>query len=62
MRWGTTKEEYETWRPWFAWHPVMIENGQWVWLETVERKFKPMDMLVVGGSCWDYREINNGRP
>jgi len=26
------------WRPWFAWFPVYLENGQMAWLETVLRK------------------------
>lgn len=27
---------FNTWRPWFAWHPVTCE-GHGVWLETIER-------------------------
>ena len=27
-----------SWRPWFAWRPVHIDEGPWVWLEWVERK------------------------
>lgn len=23
---------------WFAWHPVELEDGTWVWLVTVERE------------------------
>ena len=29
-----------TWRRWFAWHPVIIDNVT-VWLETVERRRHP---------------------
>jgi hypothetical protein len=25
------------WHRWFAWYPVVVA-GQWVWLETVERR------------------------
>lgn len=32
-----SQKEFETWHPWFAWHPVFID-GVMVWLETVERK------------------------
>lgn len=30
----------ETWRPWFAWYPVMWGSG-WAWLSTIERRAKP---------------------
>ncbi|KKL95033.1 hypothetical protein LCGC14_1858700 [marine sediment metagenome] len=23
---------------WFAWYPVRLANGQWIWLETVMRR------------------------
>lgn len=49
----------ETWRKWFAWHPVSIEkaNGQWAyaWLETVERK----ETIGYGCTTWRYRELFN---
>ena len=37
MRWNKTESRPETyWKPWFAWHPVRLENtGEWVWLEWV---------------------------
>jgi hypothetical protein len=35
MRWGVQKTEH-TWRKWFAWRPVRLTDGVWVWLETVE--------------------------
>ena len=39
MRWRSEtyeekKKRLETWRPWFAWRPVMIDNER-VWLEWV---------------------------
>jgi hypothetical protein len=34
MKWGVSQNE---WRPWFAWCPVRLMNGQWIWLKTVER-------------------------
>lgn len=37
MRW--TRGQKMDWTRWFAWHPIQLETGQWVWLETVERKF-----------------------
>lgn len=37
MKWTAKPEKREdAWYPWFAWHPVRVE-GQWVWLEWVER-------------------------
>lgn len=51
MRWNIRKEQdYLEWHQWFAWHPVRI-NGQWVWLETVERKFD----CGWASDWWDYR-------
>ena len=35
MRWRY--QPATEWHRWFAWYPVVIE-GQWVWLETVERR------------------------
>jgi hypothetical protein len=39
MRWNKPERRPETyWKPWFAWHPVKIEDtGQTVWLEWVWR-------------------------
>jgi hypothetical protein len=35
MRFGP--ESKEEWHLWYAWRPVKAMNGQWVWLEEVER-------------------------
>jgi hypothetical protein len=39
MRWNKTETRPETyWKPWFAWHPVKLENKDTtVWLEWVWR-------------------------
>jgi hypothetical protein len=39
VRWKKIKPRPATyWSPWFAWHPVKIEDtGETVWLETVWR-------------------------
>lgn len=29
------------WTPWFAWYPVKIEEGEWVWLTSVECRQSP---------------------
>ena len=33
--WGSSTQ----WQPWFAWHPVLTKQGEWVWLETVYRRW-----------------------
>jgi hypothetical protein len=49
MKIGRPKIEKEksmqTWKPWFAWHPVNFEDGQTVWFEVVERKYVPHSCL-----------------
>lgn len=39
MRWKKPEPRPATyWKPWFAWHPVMIEDtAEWVWLERIWR-------------------------
>ncbi len=32
------EEEDAIWKPWFAWRPVKLDNGQYAWLETVFRR------------------------
>ena len=34
MIWGVNKHN---WEPWFAWRPVKMIDGLWVWLQKVER-------------------------
>ena len=42
MIWGETDEQRHarryTWHRWFAWRPVRVNDGRWVWRETVARK------------------------
>ncbi len=38
MRFKFIKREPGRWRPWFAWHPVVI-GTQWVWLELIWRQW-----------------------
>lgn len=42
MRWGETHDEYRermtTWRVRFAWWPVRLDDGRWVWLEQFKRR------------------------
>lgn len=39
------------WEKWYAWHPVVLSDGDWFWLEEVER------MRYLGGGEGDDREI-----
>ncbi len=50
MIWGRTKEEQwmirEKWKQnheketlWFAWRPVRLKDGRWVWWQTVRRRY-----------------------
>lgn len=43
------------WRRWFAWHPVEIKDGHFIWLEYVERRGET-DMESIQ---WWYREPIN---
>jgi len=41
MRWNThAPKEAQPWKRWFAWHPINMGHwtGDWLWLETVERR------------------------
>lgn len=37
MRW-TTRAPATKWHYWFAWRPVQVRRGIWVWGETIERR------------------------
>ena len=45
------------WTPWFAWHPVKVGPGEWLWLGQVKRKGSWQVDCVSGGEAWqwDYR-------
>ena len=44
-----------TWKRWFAWHPVLIDNVT-VWLEIVERKRDP----DIFDWVYSYRTLDKG--
>ena len=49
----TKQQLLSSWQPWFAWHPIQIEE-QLVWLETIHRQWS-------GGTYsgrWIYRLID----
>lgn len=41
------------WHSWFAWFPVLLNNGRYVWLETIERR------RAHYVDIWFYREIGD---
>jgi hypothetical protein len=47
VRWRDTSTE---WTPFFAWQPYLID-GQWAWLERLERRCKLAGIVDV----WEYR-------
>ena len=65
MIWGMTKDERNTWRPVFAWHPVRLIDKRWAWLQRVERisYFAPCVDANVPNTifgAWSFREPENG--
>ena len=49
------------WRPWFAWRPVVTEEGFWVWLVPLERTADIIDAHGIYETCviWRYRELDD---
>ena len=41
---------------WFAWYPVKIESGDWIWMETVKRRLL---FRFIGPSIWVYKDGGN---
>lgn len=42
--WAVRRERWRSkygdrWHDFFAWHPVTVKDGTWVWLEAVERRY-----------------------
>ena len=61
MRWQVKNMENPTttaWHKWFAWYPVYVGKGTWVWLQHVYRK--GVGTGYAGTVDWKY-EIE-GRP
>lgn len=56
MKWGTRyafRKNISAWHTVFAWYPVQLLTGEWIWLETVECRLRS----DYGGSYYEYREI-----
>lgn len=53
MRWQNYKKgDVIGWRPWFAWHPVVIGSEK-VWLEWVERRSE-LRKRFLEGTHWEH--------
>ena len=50
--------KYRRWQRFFAFTPIRMADGSWVWLEWLERygSISPQDNKVT----WHYREIDKG--
>jgi len=59
------KDNYERYRDFFKWeksfaiHPVKLISGKWVWLKTVERRFKKT--RVYPDVFYEYRLIDKDK-
>lgn len=42
------------WKKWFAWFPVKLENGDWAWLQYLERRHYESMFYE---RWWIYREV-----
>ena len=56
MRWTKVKPHLKSWEwhEWYAWHPIMTDCGQIVWLEVVERRSCDGGWGAADGG-WEYR-------
>lgn len=48
-----------TWESWFAWRPVRLKNGRWVWLERIKVRYSFVEspFRARGIWIWDYYPI-----
>ena len=58
MRWDTSPpSEPLPYKRWFAWHPINLGCGKWVWFEWVERKlYYPYTFSKIG-AFYIYKEL-----
>lgn len=60
MIWGQTTADRQhrerSWHRWFAWYPVVLQDGRTAWLQTVERIFIYDEGNWAGSSSrWEFR-------
>lgn len=57
--WAIEKEKRKAlamWHHWFAWKPVVLENGQYAWFETVLRRAEYLGDFTKFG-YYNYRAL-----
>ena len=47
------KQDKRKWHEWYAWRPVKLECGDWVWRETVLRKRVTVIMVESGMGAYE---------
>jgi hypothetical protein len=47
------------WHKWFAWHPVRLDDGRRVWLETILRRLDEIVVFDERRYYRHYREFKN---
>jgi hypothetical protein len=59
----TADSALSDWRPWFAWHPVTVQDTSVRWLETVLRKGGYHDTADMYGPSvewrWEYTTVSS---
>src|SRR5688572_29046071 len=57
MVFGQTYSQRARRQTWFAWRPVLLDSGQWIWLEYVDRQLAPYH----SNRLWRYSRITTQR-
>lgn len=69
MKIGRTADEAAiglgVWGRWFAWRPVVANDGAIYWLEVLERRFIAVSNIQTCGFLWErkpeYRRVGGGQ-
>lgn len=64
MKWPSGWKRYKErcsigYQPWFAWYPVLVNSGDWIWFEIVERK--PWGYTGLLMYWWEYRKLQEDK-
>jgi hypothetical protein len=62
MRWNTRPPaEHQPYKRWFAWYPTYMGNGDWAWMEVIERRIHYPHTDTKYGKFYVYRYIGEQR-
>lgn len=50
-KWRARRDADEQWHEWYAWRPVILNDGRWTWLQPVWRK---LHTSYYGDAYWHY--------